>query len=122
MVKDDNNKSPKKILEAVNHIESVWNNYYEMFFTIALGLCMIFNLNPLNFFGGLLFTGKKGGLIGDGNIEIYKTDERAKPPSTEMTGRMRQNERRRQEKALKMEAEAKSKLANSSSDLSKGRQ
>jgi hypothetical protein len=108
-------ESPKKLIEIATDFPSVWSNFYEMAFTTALGLFLLFDLNP-DLLSALGIAAVKGGnLTTQENSEIRKIDERPKLADAEKTGRMRQNERRRKE------AEARAKLDNNTSDLSKDR-
>ena len=115
-----NKKNPKKILEVVNNIESVWENLFEMIFTVGLGVCLLLNLNPLNIFTWMgLAGGKKGTDLtsGDNNIEIRMVDKRPPVGNDEITGRMKQKQRQQEEKIAKKQIEAE--LAKNNSNLSK---
>jgi hypothetical protein len=114
------NKDPKKILEVVSNVESVWENLYEMIFTVGLGLCLLLNWNPLSIFTGMgLINPKKGGDLtsGDNNIEIRMVDKRSQVKNDEITGRIKQKQRQKEEKIAKKQLEAE--LAKNNSNLSK---
>jgi hypothetical protein len=114
------NKNPKKILEVATDIESVWSNFYEMAFSVGLGLCLLFNWNPFNMFSWMGLAGlKKGGDLtsSDNNTEIRIIDKRPQVGNDEVTGRARQKQRQEQEKIAKKKLEAE--LAKNNFNLSK---
>ncbi|NDB87208.1 MAG: hypothetical protein EB127_31685 [Alphaproteobacteria bacterium] len=116
----EENKNPKKILEVVNNIGSVWENIYEMMFTVGLGVCLLLNLNPLNIFTWMgLASGKKGTDLtsADKNTEIRMVDKRSQVKNDEITGRRKQKQRQQEEKIAKKQLEAE--LAKNNSNLSK---